>query len=59
MNYEKKRKRQNGRQSKNKSSYRVIIDEYWKMEQERISALIKEGKLPELKFDLKNIYYSK
>lgn len=50
MNYEKKRKRQNGRQAKREPKYRIYIDEYAKIHAV-IDKAIKDGILPRVDFN--------
>lgn len=50
MNYEKKRKRQNGRQAKREPQYKIWIDEYAQIHA-TIDKAIKDGVLPPIDFD--------
>ncbi len=50
MNYDKKRKRQNGRQAKRKPQYKIWIDEYAQIHA-TIEKEIKDGILPAVSFD--------
>lgn len=50
MNYEKKRKRQNGRQKHKKHQYKIYIDE-WHRLHATIDKAIKDGHLPPVSFD--------
>lgn len=50
MNYEKKRKRQNGRQKYKEHPYNIYIDE-WDRLHATIDKAIKDGHLPPVRFD--------
>lgn len=50
MNYEKKRKRQNGRQAKREPKYNIWIDKYDRLHA-TIDRLIEEGTLPAIDFN--------
>lgn len=56
MNYQQKRKRQNGRQKRNcEPKYKIWINE-WDRLHATIDRLVAEGKLPTITFDEKPSY---
>ena len=56
MNYEKKRKRQNGRQRINESERQIIYRQaYYDGQAEIIERMINAGVLPPVSYDLKSV----
>ena len=60
MNYETKRKRQNGRQKRaGKTSYQIWDEARYEKLYIEIERLIEKGDLPRIEFDLNSLQWSK
>lgn len=60
MNYEKKRKRQSGRQARGgKTSYEIINGRYWDKVHGWIDESIESGALPAVNFEAKPVFVAK